>query len=98
AVLGPGRHGERVPAPLGRMAAPTRLVRVTGCIEATDAGDARTLGLRTGALSRWTTAPAGAPATVLATAPRPDADPVAAVERLDARSFFSEALRLARDN
>ena len=44
AVLGPGRHGERIRSPLGRIAAPTRLVRVTGCVEATDAADARSLG------------------------------------------------------
>ena len=79
AVLGPGRHGERIQAALGRIAAPTRLVRVTGCIAAADAADARSLGLRTGSLSRWSDLTDGTPATVLAAPPRAEADPVAAV-------------------
>ena len=98
AVLGPGRHGDRIHPSLDRIAAPTRLVRVTGCIEATDAPDARGFAFRTGSLSRWTGPPGGAPATVVESPPRPDGDPVARVERLDAHSFFSEALRLSADN
>jgi hypothetical protein len=98
AVLGPGRHGERIRRSLGRIAAPTRLTRVTGCIEATDAPDPRSLGFRTASLSRWTGLPDGAPATVQESPPEPDDAAVASVERLDARGFFSEALRLSRDN
>lgn len=98
AVLGPGRHGERIRSPLGRIAAPTRLVRVTGCVEATDAADARSLGIRTAPLSRWSGPPDGAPATVREAPPRPGADPVAGVERLDAGGFFAEAVRLSAAN
>jgi hypothetical protein len=99
AVLGPTRRGDRLPAPLSPIAAPTRITRVSGCIEAVGA-TAPELAARVCLcdLSRWAGVGSGIPLTPVE---RDDDDlpsRVAEVERMDAASHFAEALRLAADN
>src|SRR3954447_10927296 len=94
AILGPARHGERVRPPLTAIAAPTRITRVSGCIEAAGATAPELAArMRVCGLSRWTSIECGSPLTSLE---RDDDLPgrVAEVERLDAASHFAEALRL----
>jgi hypothetical protein len=98
ALLGPERQGIQLRSGLSPIAAPTRIVRVTGCLEAsTDADAALADGIRLARLSRWHGPHDGA---TPARAERAD-DGVAAVEaieRLDAPAFFSELLRLSESN
>jgi hypothetical protein len=99
AVLGPPRHGDRPRPPLRPIAAPTRITRVSGRIEATGASAPElTARIRVCGLSRWTCMGSGTPLTPA----EEDGDDlprrVAEVEQLDAMSHFAEALRLAADN
>jgi hypothetical protein len=99
AILGPGRYSEQLRPGLTPIAAPTRLVRVTGCIEAV-VGQAEELveGFRAAALSRWRGHADGTPATFAEPEPAATASAVEQVEQLDAPVFLSEALRLSHDN
>ncbi len=96
AILGPGRHGAHLPPGLSPVAAPTRIVHVSACIEALGepGRDDVAAGFRTSPLSRWHSAGDGTAATAIVTAPVPS-EPV---ELLGARSFFAEAFRLVADN
>ena len=89
AVLGPDAHGVHVPSGLTALAAPTAIVRVSGCIDAAGASMAELAGgIRIGPLSRWHRLGDGASAEP---SDGPPDDAVATVERLDACSFFSAA-------
>lgn len=99
AILGPTRHGDRLRPPLSPIAAPTRITRVSGCIEAAGAAASELAArMRICDLSRWTRIESGTPLTPVE---RDDDDlpgRVAEVEGMDAPSHFAEALRLAADN
>jgi hypothetical protein len=96
AILGPGRHSDRLRPELSPIAAPTRIVRVTGCIEATGSHEAELAeGFRTAALSRWCGLDDELPAALADPVTRAAADPV---EQLDAPAFLAEAIRLSADN
>src|SRR6478735_7183982 len=99
AILGPGRHGAHLPPEVTPVAAPTRIVQVSGCIEAlgepaTPGRDDVAAGFRITLLSRWRKPGDGTPATPITAAPT-SGEPV---ELLDTRSFFAEAFRLVADN
>ncbi len=96
AILGPGRHGANLPPGLTPVAAPTRIVHVSGCIEALGepGRDDIAAGFRITPLSRRHNPGVGTPAASIVTAPA-SGEPI---ERLDARSFFAEAFRLIADN
>ena len=98
AILGPSRHGDRLRPALSPIAAPTRIARVTGCIEASGAvAPELATGVRVCDVSRWTRIESGVPLT----GAEPEEDlpgRVAEVEGMDAASHFAEALRLAVDN
>jgi hypothetical protein len=97
AILGPGRHSEHLRPGLRPIAAPTRLARVTGCIEAAEWPVHEIAeGFRSAALSCWQGHQDGAPAVYAGN--EPAASPIAEVEALDARELLAEALRLSRDN
>jgi hypothetical protein len=101
AVLGPGR--ERVPpAPgLTPIEAPTRMVRVAGCIEAVGESDDEARrrvhdGFELMPLSRWQRDDEPViPSSVTAVDP---VTPVEQLEHLDSRAFFEEVSRLVDDN
>src|SRR4051812_15756034 len=98
AILGPARSGMRLRPGLSPIAAPTRLVRVTGCVEAATAADAEVAeGLRLVPLSRWSSLDDGAAPLPVDGADRADAAAVEAVESLDAYDALSEVLRLSQD-
>jgi hypothetical protein len=89
AVLGPGAHGVHLAPGLHALAAPTPIVRVSGCFEAAGASAAELArGIRLCPLSRWHELGDGVPAALSDGTPP---DPVDEVERLDAHSFFSTA-------
>ena len=90
-LLGPGRHDDRLPPGLTPIAAPTRSVRLSGCLEAVGEPDHEVRrGFALLPLSRWPTGRAPrAPFTVAARAP---------VEQMDARTFFAAVSRLVEDN
>ena len=97
-VLGPGWHGHRVLPELTAITAPTRMVHVAGCIEAVQGSEDEPLGFGRGGfalmpLSCW-------PRDQRPASPSPASgtDPVDQVERMDARAFLSEVLRLIDDN
>ena len=95
AILGPARHGERLRPEFTPVEAPTAMVRVSGRIEAADAG-AFVEGLSVCSASRWHRGARG-----VAAGPREaahGADAVAAVESLAAPAYFQEALSLAAEN
>ena len=88
ALTGPGRLAAGAPSGLTPIAAPTRTVRITGCIEAVGESDdcARMqAGFTVDARRDGAPRPAGRA-------------PVEPIERLDARAFFSEVSRLVGDN
>jgi len=97
ALLGPGRHRDPLPPGVTPIACPTRIVHLTGRLEA--------VGEREEDALRW--AREGFELTPLS-GHRHDrrrstdaidlAPPVEQVERLDGHSFFSEVTRLAVDN
>jgi hypothetical protein len=95
AVLGPEQHGMHLPPGLTPIAAPTRIVRIAGCLEAVGDTDEEAFGrVHSGfdlaPLSR--TRPTSNPRSTAA------ADPVEQVERMDAHAFFSDVSRLVGDN
>ena len=96
-VLGPASHHVRLPDWLAPVPSPTRVVHLTGCVEAVGepeeellawAGEAFALTPLGG--SAAPPAPAGDTASALS--------PVEQVERMDAPTYFSELLRLVDDN
>src|SRR5262245_30726613 len=98
ALLGPERQGIHLRTGLTPIAAPTRIVRLTGCLEASTAADAALAeGIRLAPLSRWHGPHDGA---TPARAEHADDGSAAVeeIERLDAWTFFSELLRLSEDN
>ena len=99
AILGPGQHGLRLPVGLSPIVSPTRIVRVTGCVEAsTDAGVEFTDGIRLTPLSRWARPDDGAAPTSVGRTPDEGTTAVDEIERLGAHDFLSELLRLTADN
>jgi hypothetical protein len=99
AILGPARRGIRLPAGLSPIASPTRLVRMTGCLEATTDADAQLAdGIRLAPLSRWHGPDHAAPPALADDADDGDAAAVEQVECLDTTTFLSELFRLSHDN
>ena len=83
------------------VASPTRMVHLAGCVEAVSERDDALLDwarerFSLSPLSHWRGLRPQRRAT--AAAPPSDRSPVDEVERMDARTFFSELLRLVRDN
>jgi hypothetical protein len=98
AIAGPGRHGAPTVADSSTIAAPTRMVHVTGCIEAVPAAyDEAQDGFALsplGARPRDDDAPAGR----FSAAAHQSLTPVEQVERMSARAFFADVGRLLDDN
>ena len=98
-VLGPDSHAVRLGSGLTTVASPTRLVHLAGCVEAVAERDDAVLDwarerFSLSPLSHWRGV---RPRRRAAAAPRrSDRSPVDEVERMDARAFFAELLRLAR--
>ncbi|HEY6887341.1 MAG TPA: DUF1214 domain-containing protein [Solirubrobacter sp.] len=99
AILGPSRQGMHLRAGLDPIAAPTRIVHVTGCLEASSAEDADLAGaIRVTPLSRWTGPLDGTPLVPVDTTAEEVSAAVEEVERLDARTFHAQVLELSEDN
>lgn len=100
-VLGPDSHAVRLGSGLTTVASPTRVVHLAGCVEAVAERDDAVLDW---ARERFSLSPLShwrglRPRRRAAAAPqRSDRSPVDEVERMDARAFFAELLRLAQDN
>ena len=100
-ILGPDSHAVRLGSGLTPVASPTRIVHLAGCVEAVSE---REDALLDWARERFVLSPLShwrglAPQRRARVAARPsDRSPVDEVERMDARTFFSELLRLVRDN
>jgi hypothetical protein len=96
ALLGPGRHGEHLPPGVTPVASPTRIVHVTGCLEAhvSRAGASAFSDFRLTPLSRWGGG-SGVPPTAGEVA-RPAA--AAGIDALSARACFTELIELLADN
>jgi hypothetical protein len=99
AVLGPARHGAHLRAGLSPIAAPTRIVRVTGCLEASTVADAAFAeGIRLAPLSGWHGHDDGAAPTLAEPGDDRSAAAVQEIEGLDTWTFLSELLALSEGN
>ncbi|WP_028066649.1 DUF1214 domain-containing protein [Solirubrobacter soli] len=98
ALVGPASQGTHLRAGLTAIATPTRLVRVTGAIEAGEGDDRLAEGIRLAPASRWTTVEDGKAPAAAADGNGATVRAAAEVDQLDAQAFFSDLLRLSGDN
>jgi hypothetical protein len=101
AVIGPGGRAGGLPPGMTPIAAPTRIVHVTGCIEAIRAMDDEALirareGFELLPLSRWRGDGPTSSAPLITVDHR--ISPVEQVDHMSAREFFAEVARLIADN
>lgn len=96
ALLGPGRHGEPLPPGVTAVASPTRIVHVTGCLEAhaSRAGASAFSDFRLAPLSRGGDGSSTPPAA----GEVPSSTVAEGIDALSARACFAELMRLLADN